>query len=524
MNDKLAHQVVKEAVEHGVQEFCVCAGSRNSPFVLLLTHEPSLKQYFWFEERSAAFFALGRAKATGRPVAVITTSGTAAAELLPATMEAYYTGIPLLLITADRPRRFRGLNAPQTAEQVGLFGQYVIHEQDLANEETCSLSGWSQLGPAHLNVCFEEPCRAFEPPETRILPKEVFCCPGAKEDCPEDEFKINQFLHDSKYPLVIVSTLKESEQACVVQFLQRLNAPVYLEAISGLREESRLQNLRVTKADGIYAFATKQGYPIDRVIRIGGVPTLRFWRDLEESIKQVPVLSISSVPFSGLTRSELIYTSLPELFNPYQPPRYPSENSARWLIADHQFQEKLHQLFLEEPSAEPSLFHHLSKKIPQKSLIFLGISLPIREWDMAACKQNRAFKIKSSRGLSPLDGQISTFLGLSSSQHDNWAIIGDLGTLYDLAGPWILPQLPQVKANIVVINNKGGQIFSRLYDSKAFLNEHQISFAPMAALWSLSYEEWREIPDEISSTKSRIIEIIPDNLATERFWKKAHAL
>jgi 2-succinyl-5-enolpyruvyl-6-hydroxy-3-cyclohexene-1-carboxylate synthase len=156
MNKNLAEHIIAEASRLGVVEFCVCPGGRNAPFIPLLTQK-HIRNYFWFEERSAAFFAIGRARITERPVGVIVTSGTASGELLPAAMEAYYSGVPLLLITADRPKRFRGSGAPQTAEQVGLFGQYATFSLDLAEDDRCDLYGWDVASPAHVNVCFEEP-------------------------------------------------------------------------------------------------------------------------------------------------------------------------------------------------------------------------------------------------------------------------------------------------------------------------------------------------------------------------------
>jgi 2-succinyl-5-enolpyruvyl-6-hydroxy-3-cyclohexene-1-carboxylate synthase len=112
-------------------------------------------KHFSYEERSAAFFALGRARASGRPVAIIT--GTAAGELLQATMEAFYTEDPLLLITADRPRRYRGTGAPQAAEQAGIFGVYAPFSQDLEHVDPCAITEWDWVDPAHLNVCIEDP-------------------------------------------------------------------------------------------------------------------------------------------------------------------------------------------------------------------------------------------------------------------------------------------------------------------------------------------------------------------------------
>src|SRR5687768_7476677 len=106
MNGALALQILKQLRTESVQEICICAGARNAPFVTLLAENPSwFKTYYFFEERSAAFFGVGRARATRKPIVILTTSGTAVGELLPATMEAFYSGLPLVLLTADRPRK-----------------------------------------------------------------------------------------------------------------------------------------------------------------------------------------------------------------------------------------------------------------------------------------------------------------------------------------------------------------------------------------------------------------------------------
>lgn len=157
MNKNLASHVIEEMKRANVAEAVVCPSSRNAPLVAQLVDFKSLKTYFWPEERSAAYFAVGRSRRLGHPVAVITTSGSAAGELLPAAMEAHYSGVPLLLVTADRPRCFRETGAPQTAEQVGLFGVYVEYSCDLEGEERLNLKKWDQLRPAHINVCFGEP-------------------------------------------------------------------------------------------------------------------------------------------------------------------------------------------------------------------------------------------------------------------------------------------------------------------------------------------------------------------------------
>ncbi|OGQ39450.1 MAG: hypothetical protein A2W61_02435 [Deltaproteobacteria bacterium RIFCSPLOWO2_01_44_7] len=157
MNIRLAKEVIAELLKLGVKEFCLCPGGRNSPFVVLLEQMKENRTFRFFEERSAAFFAVGRIKNHGGPVAVVTTSGSAAAELLPALMEAFYSGLPLILVTADRPRSYRGTGAPQSALQVGLYSHYVQKEIDIEVGEKIDLVGWNCKTPLHINVCFDEP-------------------------------------------------------------------------------------------------------------------------------------------------------------------------------------------------------------------------------------------------------------------------------------------------------------------------------------------------------------------------------
>jgi 2-succinyl-5-enolpyruvyl-6-hydroxy-3-cyclohexene-1-carboxylate synthase len=146
-NLERAASLIDSVRAHGVRDFCVCAGSRNSPLLAVLSELREVHLYSFVDERSAAFFALGRAKRDGVPVAVVTTSGTAVAELLPAAIEAHYSGVPLVLITADRPARFRGTGAPQSIEQEGIFGVYAA----------TAAGSWSRMRPLHLNVEFDEP-------------------------------------------------------------------------------------------------------------------------------------------------------------------------------------------------------------------------------------------------------------------------------------------------------------------------------------------------------------------------------
>ena len=165
-NLERARRLVEQIRDLGTNDFCTCAGSRNSPLLAVLGRradsqparradsqsaradqrvDPTL--FSFVDERSAAFFALGRTKLHGQPAAVVTTSGTAVAELMPAVVEGHYSALPLVLITADRPSRFRGSGAPQAIEQIGIFGAYAA----------TSIDGWNRATPLHLNIEFDEP-------------------------------------------------------------------------------------------------------------------------------------------------------------------------------------------------------------------------------------------------------------------------------------------------------------------------------------------------------------------------------
>lgn len=516
MNDALARATLEGVAGLGVREFCVCPGSRNAPWVRLIAGgDASYKAYYFFEERSASFFALGRIRATGRPVAVVTTSGTAAAELLPATVEAHYSGLPLILMTADRPRRYRGTGAPQTAQQVGLFGVYAVPALDIADGDSAS---WPDraTGPLHVNVCFEEPTMAALP----------VAAPAASVP-----------FSTARNPVVIVGGLHADERDAVREFLRRLGAPTYLEAQSGLRECEALEPFRLRVGDRLAERAADNGYAIDGVLRIGSVPTHRFWRDLDDRMTSVPVCSVSRLPFPGLARPSEVMAPA-ELGEPggrapfsellSRVPLMPSAaNRARELLrADAAAAQALDLALADEPRSEPGMVRLVSEILPDRAQLFVGNSLPIREWDLAAAWRDRGIEVRATRGVNGIDGQISTFLGQcdAAGERANWALIGDLTALYDMAGPWVLPQIGVARVDLIVLNNGGGRIFERMYREREFLNPHSVSFEGLASMWGMQYvraeavqSAWRAAP---ANGKSRLIELLPDPEATQRFWRR----
>lgn len=515
MNQRLAVQVLQAFLNAGGTDICLCPGARNSPLISLVAAHSWLKTYYFYEERSAAFFALGLSRRQKRPVALIVTSGTAAVELMPAITEAYYTGVPLLAITADRPRSYRGSNAPQSCEQVGLYGVYAPWSVDLEGLESLDLSSWNQKSPGHINVCFTEPSRnVFVGDELfsscRLEQKKAARINGLDE--------LSLFLAKVKRPLALIGALEPSVRECVKRFLIRLNIPVYAEGISGIRESPSLNHLRIHNIDHLFKRAEAAAYPIDGIIRIGGIPTARLWRDLENLRDKVNVCSISDVPYAGLSWGTVICTDLELVFDDYViPANFSCQPYTDLLQNDLILQHRIERALANEPTSEPALIRAIAEKMPADSFVYLGNSLPIRHWDLAAPYQNRGFDVWATRGLNGIDGQVSTFFGLGLPSSSNWAFLGDLTTLYDMPGFWVASQLKNLSFNVIVMNNGGGQIFSRMFEEPQFINGHSLQFKGLAELWGLEYERWDRIPNELPRDGRRIIELVPDHESYSRF-------
>ncbi|MGZ3780935.1 MAG: 2-succinyl-5-enolpyruvyl-6-hydroxy-3-cyclohexene-1-carboxylic-acid synthase [Pseudobdellovibrionaceae bacterium] len=517
-NMELAGKVIQELVNTGVREFVLCAGARNSPFVHILDENKNLKVYSFFEERSAAFFCLGRIASTRCPVAIITTSGTAVAELLPAAVEGTYSSLPLIMVTADRPRNYRGTGAPQTIEQMGIFSYYNEVALDLDSENShLSFKSLSWKKPIHVNVCFDEPLIDGPIPKIELSGAVRTKLPN---HLPIETLKeMESFLNNHK-PLVIVGILPEKAFKTVLEFLKQYKAPVYCEGISSLRGHPELSEIEIRSGEKMIHQIVEDKV-CDSILRIGGIPTTRIWRDLEDKYRDLPVFSVSFNHYTGLSRTIQHCNSL-DLLNQVEFSTNQKENT-RLNIEDRERAEKVQALLEKYPHSEQGLIYSLSKLMKGVSL-YLGNSLPIREWDFCASFDYRPLRVVANRGANGIDGQISTFLGWAHPNTENWCLVGDLTAMYDLASLWVTPQLDAGKFRLVVINNGGGQIFSRMFKRDIFVNKHHISFRSWADMWSWAYCEWTEIPDIIELEDRQIIELKPDSNQTTQFWDEYDSL
>ncbi len=520
-NFERAQWIIKKLTKYGVKDFCICSGARNGPLVYTVEDCSELNVFSFFDERAASFFALGRMLSSGRPVAVITTSGTAVGELLPACMEAYYQGLPLFLLTADRPFSYRGTGAPQSVEQANIFGIYAHKTLDIDIQTSVS-DVWSEFEsevgagllskPLHVNVAFSEPVL-----EGSAIPKlsvevKAPACDYEKPDQSLKKSSLNMALN----PLVIVSGLTPFEAKFVREFLVKNQLPVILEAGSQLlgTEVSNLA-LAWSQKQLMQAFSKSV---FKSVIRIGSVPTHRVWRDLELSLQKIPVFNFTAKPWSGLSRPVEGVWSIAALSQI----AIESNEEFRSILKASNV-DVLRNLCLKFPNSEQNFIAEILKTVGANESLYVGNSLPIREVDLMATLRIQELRVFTHRGANGIDGQISSFYGSSVAGQENWALVGDLTALYDMQAPWILPQLGEIKTRLFIMNNSGGQIFAKLFPRPSFLNSHKLGFESWAQMFGLSYvqincqDSFHNLKERLSSLQHVVIECLP-NLEETHQW------
>lgn len=504
--------VLADAVKAGVGEFVVCGGARNAVLLEALSRlEDAGKAHVWshFEERSAGFFALGRTMATGKPCAVVVTSGTAVAELLPAAVEAFYQARPLVLITADRPGDFADSGAPQSIVQAGIFSGYA--HDDLAS--------WEGKQPLHLNVALEEDFEIGND-EFGGLEPGTFDVDFGKPNVGG----LARWLRERTMRglLVMIGDLEPEEQDEVFHFCRDLGAPVVAEATSGLREALKQQAVmdedRFLKAN-----------PPSKVLRLGGVPSGRFWRDLE-TMPDVSVWSVCRNGLRGLGReAEVIRGSLNRVL-PAMGEIEALGDRAEILEGAKARRQRIEEALAAFPDSEQGWMRTLSVYASIASGVYLGNSLPIREWNAFAQWDRPVRVVRANRGANGIDGQISSWLGASADEEDAWGIFGDLTALYDLAGLKMLGQVETKGRVLAVINNGGGRIFDRVPrlaamsgNAKSWMAaESPVDFGALAKAWGMDHIRVTRA-DEFDGAggdgKTILLEIMPDADQSQGFLR-----
>ncbi len=560
--------ILERLLVAGVRRFVVCAGARNAPLVVAVEAlrqaaaaapdiEESISVESFFEERAAAFYALGLARASSQPVAILTTSGTAALELSSAIAEADFSGVPLIAVTADRPRRLRLSGAPQSIPQNNIFQSFTERSWDLEEGDLLEgFAGLSGLRPLHVNVCLEEPLLAdIEQAPELLLTKaqEVLQRRRAmpvpslppSADHTMSYAALGAILHERTGLVAIVGTLRSEDRDAVAGFLNSNGIPCLLEGTSGLRGDVRLRDLELRGGDRDLQAWCQSG-ELSSVIRLGGVPTTRAWRNLDEPLISTQTLSISPLRFSGMSRGQFISLPAPGEFAAFLRAATRSVDGdstdleKEWLSEDRTSRDKLESVLLKVPKSEPAYVRAISNLTAAGDLVYVGNSLPIRWWDLVASR-DRVAHVIANRGVNGIDGQLSTALGLaagagSQATADVWVLLGDLTALYDLAAPWALrtAALQEFakagrRLRIVILNNSGGRIFTRVLakapgGAKPFENQHDLQFKKWAEMWGISYSHVTSSGELATAAEAKdafsLIEIAPASEETAKFWRE----
>ncbi len=576
---------VDELARSGVQHVCIAPGSRSAPLALMFARHPEIRVWMHLDERSAAFFALGLAKASGDPVAVVCTSGSAAANFLPAVVEARAGGVPLVVLTADRPPELRDVGAPQTIDQTRLFGVHAKWFAEVALPEAtvemlryvrtlaCRAVGIavaSPVGPVHLNVPFREPLipRPFAPP---VAPDEpggdawhgrVGVEPYVWIDTPPRTLDLAAArliageLRRSRRPLIVCGPQADPALPAALGVLaSAIGAPLLADPLSLVRCGSHSRGMVIDAYDAFLRDRTlADRFSPDLVLRIGGVPTSKVLQNYlvrQTGARQLtigdgawsdPTLiaaqAVQAVPRHACTAVFDILTAQPD-----ESRRDPgTEWSERWRAADGAAREALARgaAAYDEPF-EGRVFAELADLLPDGATLYVSSSMPVRDLDSFVGGSARRLRFLANRGANGIDGVVSSAMGAAAAGGGPTVLaIGDLAFYHDMNG-LLAARAHDLSLTIVLINNDGGGIFSFLPQAELgdgfetlFGTPHGLDFSAAARLYGAHYTrvwEWDElrsaVDDGMGGNGLTIVELRTDrarNVEMHReLWHAASA-
>ncbi|MBP2076435.1 2-succinyl-5-enolpyruvyl-6-hydroxy-3-cyclohexene-1-carboxylic-acid synthase [Oceanobacillus polygoni] len=487
--------VIDEFVKNGVTDVVISPGSRSTPLALTFTEHPDIKEWVVIDERSAAFFAMGIAKQLDRPVALVCTSGTAAANYFPAIVEAYYSRVPLIVLTADRPHELRDVGAPQAIEQLKLYGDYPkwFHEMALP-EATPNMLSYARNkaaravymanegnpGPVHLNFPFREPLtpdftleNIWENPAMPTELQPVSSVMDGEKYLSEQQIELlNQKLADGKKGLIVCGpqTDKRFAQA-ITELALKWKLPVLADPLSQVRAGSHEKDHVIEAYDAFLRNKTirKQLEP-DYIIRFGAMPVSKaylFYVKEHAQVKQYIVEGSSGYREPTGNSTEFIFADPVMLCRAIQSTSSINEVDLSWL---NRWQEmnlisKKHLLSGKESAiTEGEVVRGLCEVIPDESTLYVGNSMAIRDVDTFFMTTPKRVRILANRGANGIDGVVSSGIGAAATGKTVTLLIGDLSFFHDMNG-LLAAKHYKLNITILLVNNNGGGIFSFLPQS-----------------------------------------------------------
>ncbi len=492
----VAIAVADALVAAGVEHVVLAPGSRSAPLAFAL-HDAPLTLHTRIDERSAAYLALGIAKTSRRPVAVVTTSGTATANLHPAVLEAHHAGVRLIALTADRPAELRGTNANQTTNQVELYGDAVevfhdVSAGDVEHAVRAVQEACAHRGPSHLNLQLAEPLVPASAELSHESPEQTASCPTSPEDAGTRETTRRSTgglagqLAEKPERTVVVAGDDAGMRARVLA--EQHGWPLFAEPTSGSRTgDYAIRTYRLLLADESLAGR------IERVI-VCGHPTLS--RPITGLISRTDIEVVGVPGPLGVTDPGRVIQRVIELPPPPRAPRLESEWLDEWRTADAELSAKLDTFLDDQPSLLP---HHVARAVaralPDEGLLVVGASNPVRDLDLVVPRYRVGGRrmVIANRGLSGIDGTVSTAVGAALGRpHSSrsLALLGDVTFLHDTNGLQVGPGEVRPDLMLVVVNDDGGSIFASLEQGapeyadryeKLFGTPHGVDLAALCA-------------------------------------------
>ncbi|PTI84785.1 2-succinyl-5-enolpyruvyl-6-hydroxy-3-cyclohexene-1-carboxylic-acid synthase [Staphylococcus warneri] len=530
-NEALTTQVFTFASElfaYGVKEVVISPGSRSTPLAIALEAHPNIKTWIHPDERSAAFFALGLIKGSQRPVAILCTSGTAAANYTPAIAESQISRIPLIVLTSDRPHELRSVGAPQAINQVNMFSNYVNFQFDMpiADGTTNMLDTihyqmqiasqylyGPHKGPIHFNMPFREPLTP-DLDRTELLKSETKTLPHYQKMIHVDPIKDK--IEKSK-GLIIVGDMQHQEVDQILTYSTIFDIPVLADPLSQLRRHNH-PNV-ITTYDLLYRAG--MDWDVDFVIRVGK-PVIS--KKLNQWLKstsafQILVQNNDKIDVFPVPPDVSYEISANDFFRSLMEERTVDRKAwlQQWQSLEKQARIEIND-YLQHATDEAAYVGTLISKLTNEDALFVSNSMPIRDIDNLLF-DNEA-EIYANRGANGIDGVVSTALGMAVHKKVT-LLIGDLAFYHDMNG-LLMSKINDIHLNIVLLNNDGGGIFSYLpqkasaeaYFERLFGTPSGLDFEHAALLYDFNFKRFEHLNDfkyeSLSELGSNVYEIITD--------------
>lgn len=537
-----AASFVDALVDAGLAAVCLAPGSRSTPLAFAFAAQEALPRFLHLDERSAGFFALGYAKAVGRPVALLCTSGTATANFLPAVVEARMSQVPLLVLTADRPPELRHSGANQTIDQLKLYGDQALWFVDVALPHSdappvalrnlralaaraLAVADGLQKGPVQLNFPFRKP---FEP-----VPGESLSPNVDSKGRPRLAIERGELLPTAEQVNLLSDLIAGHERglilcgpgcpggefpAAIAGLARQIGYPLLADPLSGVRFGPWLEG-NAPVLGGYDGYLWPNGPDLSAptlLLRFGALPTSSAVAGYLD--RRPPTWHIH-VRRSGVWADDSHHTNLflqvdeealCHRLSIRLPAHWPERQSSGWLQRFRQVEEAYWRVLQE--SGPPTLWDGAAvmdvlAAQPTDGLLFVGNSLPMRHVDQFGRPRGRPLHLFGNRGASGIDGNISTALGIAAARSAAAAgrelitiLVGDITLLHDLTGLQAIRR-HDLHAVVVVLHNDGGGIFHRLparaFDppfTELFITPHGLRFRPAAEMFGLEYIAVDSVP------------------------------